>query len=267
MDWIKVLTKHILYEYNDLKDSEFAAWIKIMALTAHLEHEPTRKQILSHVNYQTIDSLERKLHDHSIDLSYIIHKVLIDVSYVAHRRESLKRSTQRYREHNKPVSDNVMLTSCIREDKIREDKITHKAKPSIEVPEWIKKETWESFIEMRKLMRAKPTTKAIELLFLKLKKFKDDGQDPNKIIEQSIENNWKGVFPLKDGGNGNGGSRPGDFQGKRTFDANARRDTSGGAGTPARKYIPEPAPELTDAERAAQAEKLREFISHGLKSI
>ena len=77
MDWIKVKTNHILYEYRDLRDSEFVAWIKIMALTAQLEHEPTRKQILQFVNYQTLDSLSEKLHTHSIDLSSILHKVLI----------------------------------------------------------------------------------------------------------------------------------------------------------------------------------------------
>jgi hypothetical protein len=122
MDWIKVKTNHILHEYTDLKDSEFAAWIKIMALTATLEREPTREQILKHVNYQTLDSLSRRLHEHSIDLPYILHKVLIDVSYVAHRREALKINTQRFRERNKPVINDVIITSSIREDKIREDK-------------------------------------------------------------------------------------------------------------------------------------------------
>jgi hypothetical protein len=247
MDWIKVLNKHILYEYNDLKDSEFAAWIKIMALTAHLEHEPTRKQILSHVNYQTLESLSRKLHDHSIDLSYILHKVLIDVAYVAHRREALKNNTQRYRDNKKPVIDDVMITSQIREEKIREENITPKTKTIFELPEWIKKETWDSFIEMRKIMRAKPTSKAIELLFLKLKKMKQEGQDPNKVLEQSIENNWKGVFPIS-GGNGNGS---GYNRGERTpFTSKGRGkdDRPGGFGLP-KEHNPEPIPAISEEQR------------------
>jgi len=126
MDWIKVLTKHIIYEYRDLRDSEFAAWVKIMALTAHLEHIPSRKQMLGVANYQTIDSLERKLKTHyhdgnPIDLPYVLHKVLIDVSYVSHRREQLKLNTQRYRDKSKAVIDDVMITSSTREDKIREE--------------------------------------------------------------------------------------------------------------------------------------------------
>jgi hypothetical protein len=121
MDWIKVLVKHLIYEYRDLSDHEYAAWIKLMAITAHLEHIPDRKQMLAVANYQTIDSLERKLHNHSTDLSSILHKVLIDVSYVAHRRELSKINTQRFRERTKDVSDNVIITSSHREEKSREE--------------------------------------------------------------------------------------------------------------------------------------------------
>jgi hypothetical protein len=109
MEWIKVLNKHVLFEYNDLRDSEFVAWIKIMALTAELEHEPTRQQILNHVNYQTLDSLSEKLHNHSIDLPSILHKVLIDASYVSHRREVWKNNKKQYRQVNKNVSMDVSM--------------------------------------------------------------------------------------------------------------------------------------------------------------
>jgi hypothetical protein len=109
MDWIKVLNKHILFEYNDLRDSEFVAWIKIMSLTAELEHEPTRQQILKYVNYQTLDSLLLKLQKHSIDLPSILHKVLIDASYVRHRRDVWKNNKQQYRDDNKSVSKDIHM--------------------------------------------------------------------------------------------------------------------------------------------------------------
>lgn len=122
MDWIKVKTNHILYEYNDLRDSEFVAWIKIMALTAQLEHEPTREQILKIVNYKTLDSLQRKLNDHSIDLQYILNKVLIDVQCVLNVREQSKNRMKEYRAHKVGVTHNVSVTLRKREDKIREEK-------------------------------------------------------------------------------------------------------------------------------------------------
>lgn len=122
MDWIKVLNRHILLEYSDLRDSEFTAWIKIMALTASLERVPSREQILKYVHYKTLISLQDKLNKHSIDLQYILNKVLIDVQCVANRRESLKQNTQRFRVKQKAVIDDVIITSSTREEKIREDK-------------------------------------------------------------------------------------------------------------------------------------------------
>lgn len=123
MDWIKVLNKHILFEYTDLKDSEFVAWIKIMALAAGLEHDPSREQILKHVHYKTLDSLQEKLKKHSIDLQYVLNKVSIDVQYVINNRERSKANTKRFRDKLKPVSDNVSITSANREEKRREENI------------------------------------------------------------------------------------------------------------------------------------------------
>ncbi len=133
MDWIKVLTRHALVEYTDLKDSEFVAWIKIMALTAELEHEPSREQMLKYVHYKTLDSLQCKLNKHSIDLQYVLNKVSMDVQYVVNNRERSKVNTKRYRDKLKPVSDNVMLTSAYREEKRREEK-NIKAGEAIHLP-------------------------------------------------------------------------------------------------------------------------------------
>jgi hypothetical protein len=128
MDWIKVLNKHVLDEYRDLRDSEFAAWIRIMALTAELEHEPSRKQILRHVNYQTLNSLSSKLHEHSIDLPSIIHKVLMDVSYVVHRKKEWKDNSQQYRERKRLEKLGVIKTSCADKDKEKEKELDNKKK-------------------------------------------------------------------------------------------------------------------------------------------
>lgn len=94
--------------------------------------------------------------------------------------------------------------------KKKEERIKNKEEHiAISIPEWIKKETWDSFIEMRKSISAKPTPKAIILLISKLERLRNEGNDPQKVLEQSIMNNYKGVFPLKEGGNGNGGIRTG----------------------------------------------------------
>ena len=67
------------------------------------------------------------------------------------------------------------------------------------IPEWIDKEAWEAFIEMRKKIGKPPTQKAITMLITKLKELKDAGDDPALVLNQSTMRNYTGVFPL-DGG-------------------------------------------------------------------
>jgi len=84
------------------------------------------------------------------------------------------------------------------------------------IPDGIKKEIWEAFVEMRKIMKAPLTLYASELIISKLKKLSsDNGNEMERILQQSIANNWKGVFPLKEGKYGTG--------------------TFGSAGTPVKK--------------------------------
>lgn len=69
-------------------------------------------------------------------------------------------------------------------------------KKDIVLPEWIKKETWDAFLEMRKAKKAPPTLRATELIIKELEKFKAAGDDANEVLNRSIRNSWKDVFPL-----------------------------------------------------------------------
>ena len=73
---------------------------------------------------------------------------------------------------------------------------------SFVLPEWIDKDVWEDFLEMRKKKRAKPTDRAVELLIKELEKLKQDGDDPNEVLSRSIMSNWTGVFSLNRSTNG-----------------------------------------------------------------
>ena len=58
---------------------------------------------------------------------------------------------------------------------------------------------FDSFLDMRVKLKKPMTEKAIELLKSKLEKLApEDEQTQIEILEQSIMNNWQGVFPLKD---------------------------------------------------------------------
>ena len=87
--------------------------------------------------------------------------------------------------------------------KNQEPKDQKKKPPSFVIPENIDPDTWKAFIEHRVKLKAPMTDKAKTLLINKAEKI--DG-DNNDILNQSIENGWKGIFPLKEGFN-NGTSK------------------------------------------------------------
>lgn len=62
--------------------------------------------------------------------------------------------------------------------------------------EQVKQEIYE-FIKMRKLMKKPLTDRALRLLISKLKKLSSDPVDQVQILDNSIMNNWQGIFPLK----------------------------------------------------------------------
>lgn len=65
------------------------------------------------------------------------------------------------------------------------------------IPNFIDASLWNSFLEMRKSKKAKPTEKAIELIIKELTKFHNKGLDANQSLENSIKSNWTGVFEPK----------------------------------------------------------------------
>jgi hypothetical protein len=101
--------------------------------------------------------------------------------------------------HNEITTDaNLLTTARSTQRKLKENKVN-----KIILPEWIKTDTWEAFLEMRKKKRAIPTELAKELLIKELEKLRAKGHDPNEVLNQSIMRNYTGVFPLdKKGGQG-----------------------------------------------------------------
>ncbi len=65
------------------------------------------------------------------------------------------------------------------------------------VPDWIPKETWDEFLEMRKRIKKPPTDYAKKLLVAKLDKFRSVGQDVKQVLEKSITSSWQDVFEIK----------------------------------------------------------------------
>lgn len=99
----------------------------------------------------------------------------------------------------RPFDDDSPAEGNGREGKGKEGKVKAQA-PVVELPEKVKQETWNAYLEMRRSIRKPANLDAQRLIIKKLLKM---GGDMNAILEQSIMNSWQGVFELKEGGNGN----------------------------------------------------------------
>ena len=97
--------------------------------------------------------------------------------------------------------------SKVKESKVKESKVKESKVDNTILPEWIDKDTWDAFLEMRKKIRSVPTEYAKGLLVKKLQELRDAGDNPNEVLKRSIMNGWKGVFPLDKKGSESGTHR------------------------------------------------------------
>jgi hypothetical protein len=89
--------------------------------------------------------------------------------------------------------------------KIEKVKIVIPPPKIFELPPWVHQATWMDYELMRKKLGKPMTDRARELILRKLEGLMNRGHPPQEVLEESIVNNWAGVFELK--GNRNGGNR------------------------------------------------------------
>lgn len=63
--------------------------------------------------------------------------------------------------------------------------------------DWIPIDAWAGFIEMRRRIRSPLTERAVRLIVSSLEKLRAEGCDVGAVLDQSTQNDWKGVYPLK----------------------------------------------------------------------
>ena len=72
----------------------------------------------------------------------------------------------------------------------------------VALPDWLPADAWAGFAEMRRKARKPLTERAMALAVKKLEALAAEGHDPGAVLDQSTMNNWQGLFPLKEQGNG-----------------------------------------------------------------
>jgi len=65
------------------------------------------------------------------------------------------------------------------------------------LPDWMPKEEWDGFVEMRKKIKKPLTDLAKKLTVNELERLKKAGNEPRAVLNQSIQRSWQGVFELK----------------------------------------------------------------------
>lgn len=61
----------------------------------------------------------------------------------------------------------------------------------------VSQEIWNEFLKLRTKLKAVNSPLAIKSLITELKKLKDQGNDPDDVVSQSIRSSWKDVYPVK----------------------------------------------------------------------
>lgn len=68
-----------------------------------------------------------------------------------------------------------------------------------DLPDWVPKEEWRGFVEMRKKTKYPLNTeRAINLNIATLLKLKNEGHDPVDVLNQSVMNGYRGLFPIQE---------------------------------------------------------------------
>lgn len=77
------------------------------------------------------------------------------------------------------------------------------------LPDWVPRDAWDGYVEMRVKIKAPMTARAKELAVAKLEGLKAAGHDPAAVLDASTSNSWKGLFEPRDGSAAKGGVMPG----------------------------------------------------------
>lgn len=126
-------------------------------------------------------------------------------NFTRHNGESAKKralNTERQaRWRNAHVDASVTqaaLPEKRREEYIK-DKKNARVNGALALPDWLPKESWSAWLEVRAKVKAPNTDRALRLALRDLDKLRGMGQDPNAVLEQATTRGWRGLFAVKEG--------------------------------------------------------------------
>jgi hypothetical protein len=144
--------------------------------------------------------------------------------------------------------DTEVDTEVEKEVEQKKQKRSRKSAPEIEIPDWVPSGPWNAFLEMRKDIKAPLTEKAMVMAINTLDRLRKTGSEPVEVLNQSTMRSWRGLFEVKNGGNGNGKANGRQSQSVqevlRELGATGSPDSGGGGGvTPGARQARESTPD------------------------
>lgn len=125
------------------------------------------------------------------------YSIITIVNYEAYNSENSMPNQQSNQQSNQQVTSNqpasnqqVTTNKNVRIKELKNEKKT-------DIPDFIPLKEWNLFLEMRKKNKKVPTEYAKELLIADLENLMAKGHLPKDVLNQSIKNNWQGLFELK----------------------------------------------------------------------
>ena len=74
-----------------------------------------------------------------------------------------------------------------------------KKQPTVDLPDWLPKEKWEAFVQMRKQLKKPMSDYAIKLMVAKLVRLREAGHNVGELLDKTITNSWLDVYEPKGG--------------------------------------------------------------------
>ena len=67
-------------------------------------------------------------------------------------------------------------------------------KTRVALPDWLPREAWSGWLEMRRRKRVPSTARALRLAIGELEKLKAMGFDPGKVLDEATMKGWQGIY-------------------------------------------------------------------------
>ncbi len=101
------------------------------------------------------------------------------------------------------VSDPSYITINNHQEPPVNHQVARNAAPDLPepLPSWVPPEAFRGFADMRKRVNAPLSARGQKLVIEKLQDLRDQGHDPQRVLDQSTANSYRDLFPLKENRN------------------------------------------------------------------